>query len=276
VNEPPRKANARRQPGERISKLTDEAKLGTRVRHVKVSPREAGLCAQKARRALREFAKTITEARTVFEADRSMKTWLALYEAKHAAYSELVTALPQIAEIEDFWRYVQNMPVVKWVPIIEAEVQHIMPGRTLCEDCGAVEVSWPTRRCAQCQEARRRETYRNAKQRKRTKERIRQCQVCQVEPLGPYQKVCASCQTKHRQERNQRYQKSLKERNLRRVQPDSTKEKSSTVSASGVSGYPVQNVELEAVLTLGTGFTAATGSLRKAERPEGPTLKATQ
>jgi hypothetical protein len=37
VNEPPEKANARRQPGERVSKLTDKAKLGTHMRRVKAA-----------------------------------------------------------------------------------------------------------------------------------------------------------------------------------------------------------------------------------------------
>jgi hypothetical protein len=130
------------------------------MRHVKASPREAERCAQKARCALREFAKNVTEARTVFEADRSMKTWLAFYEAKHPAYSELVTALPQIAEIEDFWRYVQNMPVAQWLPIIEAQIERISRSRSLCQDCGSAEVIWPTRRCNGCHTAMRRDTYR--------------------------------------------------------------------------------------------------------------------
>jgi hypothetical protein len=67
----PGNANARRQPGERAIKLTDAPTLRRRVRHVNASFREAELGARKARRALREFAKTVTEARKVFAAPRS-------------------------------------------------------------------------------------------------------------------------------------------------------------------------------------------------------------
>jgi hypothetical protein len=42
---PPGKANARRQPGERVSKLTDNTKLRKRVRHVNASYGPPELCA---------------------------------------------------------------------------------------------------------------------------------------------------------------------------------------------------------------------------------------
>jgi hypothetical protein len=37
MTRPAEKANARRQPGERVCKLTDKAKLGTPMRHVKAA-----------------------------------------------------------------------------------------------------------------------------------------------------------------------------------------------------------------------------------------------
>ena len=279
---PPGNANARRQPGERAIKQTDKPKLPTRIRHVNWSYGEAELCAPKARRALREFAKAVTEARKVFAAaggvgaPSGVRAWLVFYDAKQAAYAELIAALPQVATIQDFWRYVQNMPVAQWLPIIETEVEHIIVSRSLCEDCGAAEASWPTRRCAGCQKARRRNTYRNAKERKRIKEQARKCAVCQIELLGLRQRVCFRCKANARRERNRRYQKSLKQRNLRRVQPDFTREEGSTVSASRISRCPARTVEQEAVLTVCLSMSAENGDLHAANRPEHSALEVTR
>jgi hypothetical protein len=44
VSTPPQKANARRQPGERVSKLTDKAKLGTLPRNVNATYGPPELC----------------------------------------------------------------------------------------------------------------------------------------------------------------------------------------------------------------------------------------
>jgi hypothetical protein len=217
MSAPPGNANARRQPGERVNRLTDKPKLRRRVRHVNGSYSEIELRTAKARRALREFAKTVTEARKVFAASGGVgsaggvRAWLVFYDAKQAAYAKLVAALPQVAAIPDFWSYVQNMPATQWLPIIEAQIEQITRSRSLCEECGAVEVSWPTHRCPGCQEATRRETYRKSKQRTRIKQQMRKCPVCMVEPLNPCCRVCLSCQKASRRARNQRYQKSLKD-----------------------------------------------------------------
>ena len=276
------KANARRQPGERAVKQTDKAKLPRRIRRANGHYGEAELGAPKARRALREFAKTVTEARKLFEvvggvgAAGGVRAWLVFYEAKQAAYSDLVDAVPQVPAIRDFWRYVQNMPVMQWLPIIEAEVQHILLTRPYCRDCGAVEVTWPSRRCAQCQKVRRRETDRNAKRRKRIKEEMRKCEACHVEPLGRRQRVCFKCKANARRERNRRYQKSLKEGNLRRVQADFTRENLSTLPACRVSTPSAPNVECEAVLTPGAGMNAGSGGLHAAARSECSTMEVAQ
>jgi hypothetical protein len=181
---------------------------------------------------LQSFAQTVTEAHKAFDADRDMAAWLVFYEAKQAAYAKLVAALPQVEAIEDFWRYVQNMAPAAWLPIIEREILRITHSKHLCRDCAAVAVTWPKRRCARCQKARRLETYQKAKQRARAKERRRKCPVCKVEPLNPRCRVCLSCQKASRRARNQRYQKSLKNGFVRRVEPRFTREGMSTVTRS--------------------------------------------
>jgi hypothetical protein len=128
--------------------------------------------------SLQRFANAVTHARNLFHADRGVRAWLVFYEAKQAAYSELVAALPQLEEIRDFWRYVQNMPVAKWMPIIETEVERITRKRSLCHDCGAAEITWPERRCVQCRKERRLDTYRKAKDRARVRQEARKCPVC--------------------------------------------------------------------------------------------------
>lgn len=160
---------------------------------------------------LQDFAQAVTEARNAFDANRDVAAWLAFYEAKQTAYAKLVTALPQVEAIEDFWRYVQNMAPAEWLPIIESEILRITHSEHLCRDCGTVAVTWRKRRCARCLKARRIESYQKAKQRARVKQRMRKCPVCMVEPLNPCCRVCLPCQKASRRARNQRYQKSLKD-----------------------------------------------------------------
>jgi hypothetical protein len=193
-------------------------------------------------RPLQDFARTVTEARTVFDAARNMAAWLVFYEAKQTAYTKLVAVWPQVKEIEDFWRYVQSMAPLAWLPIIATR------SKCLCRDCGAVAVSWPERRCAQCQKARRLETYQKAKQRARVKQRMHKCPFCKIEPLNPRCRVCPSCQKASRKARNQRYQKSLKGGSVRRVQPDFTREGMSTLTQNGITRQPRQTVDSEGVL----------------------------
>jgi len=86
---------------------------------------------------LQRFAEALAHARKLLHADRSVRAWLDFYEAKQSAYSTLVARLPQVRDIPDFWRYVQDMPVAKWVSLIEADVGRIRRRRSLCHDCGA-------------------------------------------------------------------------------------------------------------------------------------------
>jgi hypothetical protein len=198
--------------------------------------------------SLQRFANAVTHARNLFHADRSVRAWPVSYEAKQAAYIELLAALPQVKEIPDFWRYVQNMPVVKWMPIIEADVARIMRKRSLCHDCGAAEIMWPQRRCVRCNKARRLATYRKTKERARIRQRMRNCPDCNREPLNPRQRLCISCQKLNRRKRNQRYQKFLKDGSVRRVQPEFTREGTSTIAIFQPATQLTQNVECEAVL----------------------------
>jgi hypothetical protein len=197
---------------------------------------------------LQDFADTMMKVRKKFNADRDRAAWLVFYETKQSAYAKLVGALPQLKEIQDFWRYVQSMRATEWLPIIEAEVARITRSKSLCHDCGAVEINWPERRCAQCKRARRLDTYRKAKERARVKQRMRKCPRCKAEPLNARQRVCFSCQANARRGRNRRYQKSLKHRKLRRVQAEFTREATSTVPAFQPATLLAKNVEREGVL----------------------------
>jgi hypothetical protein len=197
---------------------------------------------------IQEFAHTMVKARRAFTAERRTSAWLAFYEAKQSAYAKVLAALPQVKEIQDFWRYVQNMPAAKWLPIVEAQIKEITRRRSLCHDCRAVKINWPERLCSECKNARRLETYRKAKERARIKQRTRKCPRCKIEPLKQRQKICRTCQAKARCERNRRHQKSLKERRLRRVQAEFTREGGSTILISQPVTMSVQSVESEAVL----------------------------
>jgi len=203
--------------------------------------------------ALQDFAHEVANARKVFDAGRTMSAWLVFYEAKELAYTKLVAAIPPVKEIEDFWRYVQNMGPTTWLPIIEREILRIIHSKHLCRDCGAVAVMWPQRLCAHCQKARRLETYRKARQRARVKQRMRKCPVCKVEPLNPRCRICPTCQKASRRARNQRYQKSLKDDSVRRVQPNFTSEGKSTVTRNRMTRQNLQTVDSERVLTAGAG-----------------------
>jgi len=200
---------------------------------------------------LQHFACAITQARKVFQADRCVTAWLVFYEATQLAYLNLLEDMPQVKEIDDFWRYVQNMPTTEWLPIIEAEVARVTRRRSLCDDCDAAEVTWPERLCPRCKKTRRLNTYRKAKERVRIRQSMRKCPRCNIEPLTRHQKICGTCRANARGERNRRYQKSLKEHKLRRLQDDFTRGALSTVPSSQLATMAPKNVEQEGVLVGG-------------------------
>jgi hypothetical protein len=188
---------------------------------------------------LQNFARTVTEARKVFDADRDMAAWLVFYEAKETAFANLVAALPQVKEVEDFWRYVQNIAPAAWLPIIEGEVASVIKSRCLCARCQKLKVSWPERFCDQCRKIRRSEAAIKSRQTRKLKEQMRKCPI-HLTPLQPRQRKCADCKQSARRDRNRRYQKSLKESEIRRLQPNVTREAMLTIGESDQLGSPIQ------------------------------------
>lgn len=190
--------------------------------------------------ALQDFARTVTEAGKVFDADRGMIAWLVFCDAKQTAYAKLVAALPQVKEIENFWRYVQNMGPVAWLPIIEREISLITKSRCFCARCQKVKVCSPERFCDECRKIRRSEAATKSRLTRKLKEKMRKCPICKTTPLQPRQRKCADCKQSARRERNKRYQKSLKEPKIRRLQPNLTREAMLTVGETDQLGSPTQ------------------------------------
>jgi hypothetical protein len=118
--------------------------------------------------ALQRFAQAVSTARREFEANPGLvKPWLRYYEAKQAAYEKLVKALPPVEKVEDLWRYVQSMPPVKWLPILESEINRIRAAWK-CQDCWT-----PMQRagvCPDCLKNRRLERKLKAQEEKRQAE----------------------------------------------------------------------------------------------------------
>jgi hypothetical protein len=189
---------------------------------------------------LQEFARTVTEARKVFDADRDMVAWLVFYEAKQMAYAKLVAVLPHVKDVEDFWRYVQNMAPVAWLPIIEREISLITKSRCLCARCQKVKVSWPERFCDECRKVRRSEAVTKSRLTRKLKDQMRKCPICHTTTLQPRQRKCTDCKKSARRDRNRRYQKSLKESKIRRVQLNFTREAMLTVGKTDQLGSPIQ------------------------------------
>jgi hypothetical protein len=189
---------------------------------------------------LQDFVHTVTKARKVFDGNRDTAAWLVFYGAKETAYAKLVAALPQVKDIEDLWRYVQNMAPAAWLPIIEGEVASITKSRCLCARCQKVKVSWPERFCDGCRKIRRSQAAIKSRQTRKLKEQMRKCPVCRTRPLQPKERKCAECKQSTRRDRNRRYQKSLKESEIRRLQPNVTREVMLTIGESDQLTSPIQ------------------------------------
>jgi hypothetical protein len=185
------------------------------------------------------FAKSIADAKRKF-IPGDCSSWLRFYEAKQTAYAKLAAVLPQIKEIEDFWRYVQNMPSIVWLPILEGEITRITKSRCLCARCQEVKVTWPERFCNECRKIRRSEAAIKSRQTRKLKEQMCKCPICKTERLQPRQRKCEECKQAARRDRNRRYQKSLKESEIRRVQPNLTREAMLTVGQTDQLGSPSQ------------------------------------
>jgi hypothetical protein len=188
---------------------------------------------------LQTFARAVTKARKVFDADRNMVAWLIFYEAKQTAFAKLVAALPQVKEVENFWRYVQNMNPLVWLPIVDCEIIRVTKRRCLCARCQDVTVCWPERFCDECRKIRRSEAVTKSRLTRKLKEQMRKCPICHTTPLQARQRKCADCKQSARRNRNKRYQKSLKESEIRRVQPNLTREAMLTVAETDHVGSPI-------------------------------------
>jgi hypothetical protein len=197
---------------------------------------------------LQAFTQAMTEARKVFDANHSAAAWLVFYEAKQTAFAKFVEALPQVKEVEDFWRYVQNMASTAWLPRVEGEINNVTKSRCLCQRCQEVKVSWPQRFCDECRKVRRSEAATKARHTRKLKEQMRKCSICLTTPLQPRQRKCADCKESTRRDRNRRYQQSLKESQIRRLQPNLTREAMLTVGETDQLGSPYSTVNSEGVL----------------------------
>ena len=184
------------------------------------------------------FAETVTKARTVFDTNRDFTAWLVFYETRQTAYTKLAAVVPQVKEVEDFWRYVQNMPSVIWLPMIEGAIERITKSRCLCARCQEVKVSWPERFCDGCRKIRRSEAATKSRQTRKLKEQMRKCPICLTTPLLPRQRKCADCKESARRDRNRRYQRSFEESKIRRLQPNLTREAMLTVGETDQLGSP--------------------------------------
>ena len=148
--------------------------------------------------------------------------------------------MPQVKEIEDFWRNVQNRPSVAWLPIIEGEITGVTKSRCFCARCQQVKVSWPERLCDECRKIRRSEAAIKSRQTRNLKEQMRKCPICKTTPLQRRQRKCADCKQSARRDRNRRYQTSLKESKIRRLQPNLTSEAMLTIGETDQLGSPIQ------------------------------------
>src|SRR5262249_9128761 len=146
------------------------------------------------------FAKHIADAQRQF-VPGDCSSWVAFYEAKQAAYGELVRALPEVHEIADFWRYVQNIPAAQWLPILEREIKRIRAS-WICRDCRA-----PMEKagiCPKCLKAGRLESLRIYREQRREKARsVRRCPDCGTK-LAMRQRFCQPCTTSRRRESKRR------------------------------------------------------------------------
>ena len=195
---------------------------------------------------LQTFAQAVTKAREAFDADRSMAAWLVFYEAKQRAHAELVAALPQVKEIEDFWRYVQSMASTAWLPIVEGEINGVNKSRCLCARCQQVKVSFPERFCDECRKSRRSDAAIKSRLTRELKEQMRKCPICHTTPLQPRQRKCDKCKQSTRRDRNRRYQKSLKESEIRRVRQNLTREAMLTGRQINQLGSPIEMLTAKA------------------------------
>src|SRR5262249_24436961 len=110
-------------------------------------------------------------------------------------------AQPEVRAIEDFWRYVQNTPAAQWLPMLAREIKRIRAS-WVCQDCRVPMEKAGT--CPKCLKARRLESLRIHRERRREIGRsVRTCPDCGTK-LGRRQKFCQSCRTSRRRDSKSR------------------------------------------------------------------------
>ena len=153
---------------------------------------------------LQLFAQEVSTARCEFEATRGMSSWLVFFEAKQEAYAKLAAAVPEVKQIEDFWRYVQNISVKQYLPILDSEIKRIR-ATWKCRDCGT-----PMQRagvCPECLKERRLEGARIYQEEKRQAEEQAKaiaakklCRDCHRIEVTGIKRYCERCSTKRNRE----------------------------------------------------------------------------
>jgi hypothetical protein len=122
---------------------------------------------------LGSFATRVETARKTFLAARSgeiLSAWIIFYEEKQTAYQTLVEKVPQVREISDFWRLVQNSPGKLWIPWVEKEIARVTASAKC--SCG-VKLTWPQRVCSKCLNIKKKAEKHNKKQKKALKRRMK-------------------------------------------------------------------------------------------------------
>jgi len=166
--------------------------------------------------ALQLFAQEVTRARREFESNPDITTqWLTYFEAKQAAYAELLGAVPEVEGIEDFWRYVQNTPTAVWFPVIERQLGRIAGHH--CRDCATL-IPVTRELCDECRKVARAKTLRLAQSRKREEDKLPRCPECGTNPIRGDQRKCDVCKREARRSRNRRHRESLNQVKVRRVE----------------------------------------------------------
>src|SRR4029450_2893312 len=71
---------------------------------------------------LEAFAAAIDKARRTFSPEQGCSGWLVFQDAKQAAYTKLMEAIPEVEGIVDFWRFVQNIETSQIAAFLRSEL----------------------------------------------------------------------------------------------------------------------------------------------------------
>lgn len=120
---------------------------------------------------LGNFATRVAKARLTFENGRGYPSeWLVFYDEKQSAYDVLCEKVPQIKEIPDFWRWVQNSASLDWITWTEREILRIVKSAQC--SCG-IKLKWPQKTCEKCSKLRQEKAKLAKKSRKAVNRRVK-------------------------------------------------------------------------------------------------------